>query len=386
MNLAVKKVPMEVKHLTKSPNTAKQLGVALVTVMLIVALCSIIASQMTMRLQTQMQRSINISFNQQAYWYAMGAEAFAKRVLLTALKDEPDVVHLEQIWAGEETSYPVDFGNIGGKISDLQSCLNLNAFHPSANNKASLSDEADNNTDPGSSSSEGDDSEEEDKPSSPSTESRAPTEENRLPAATVLENLLLNLNIEDVGQFEAEAMVNALTDWFDSDSKITGNGGAEDSDYESREFPYLAANSYMASVNELRLVEHFTPAVILAIQPYVCVLPQNAQHQININTLSAETPELLQALLGSNLDEAQELLSARDSAGYTNINDFYELPEFTQLEIEKWQRSQFVVDSEFFNLDTNARFNNSYFSMSSIIKVTNNKKVQIISRTIGRNK
>lgn len=108
----------------------KQQGIALITVMLIVALCAIIASQMTTRLQTQMQRSTNISFNQQAYWYAMGAEELAKRLLMKAFKDEPEITHLEQVWAQEERSFPVDFGEISGEITDLQACLNLNALHP----------------------------------------------------------------------------------------------------------------------------------------------------------------------------------------------------------------------------------------------------------------
>ena len=134
-------------------------------------------------------------------------------------------------------------------------------------------------------------------------------------------------------------MVNALTDWLDSNDMITGTGGAEDNDYASREFPYLAANSYLASVNELRLIEHFTPEVILALTPYVCVLPQNAQHLININTLDAEKPELLQALLGSSIEDAQNVLSARDSSGYENIEGFYQLPELSKINLEKWQKS-----------------------------------------------
>ena len=106
----------------------KQTGVALITVMLIVALCAVIASQMTARMQMQVQRSANITFNQQAYWYAMGAEAFAKRVLITAFKEDADVTHLGQVWAQGETTYPVPFGEISGEIFDLQSCLNLNAL------------------------------------------------------------------------------------------------------------------------------------------------------------------------------------------------------------------------------------------------------------------
>ncbi len=367
-------------------NKRKQCGVALITVMLIVALAAIIAAQMTTRLQTQMQRSTNISFNQQAYWYALGAEAFTKRVLIKAFKDEPDVTHLEQIWAAEESNYPVDFGEISGGLSDLQSCLNLNALHPKAKTKA----ESESGTDSPSSSAT--DKNKTKSETASSTGTRSSTGNNsssnkQLPAATVLEALIVNLNIEGIGNFEAEAMVNALTDWLDSNDIITGSGGAEDNDYASREFPYLAANSYLGSVNELRLIEHFTPAVILALTPYVCVLPQNAQHFININTLDAEKPELLQALLGSSssLEDAQEVLSARDSSGYGKVEDFLKLKELTKIRLEKWQTKQFVIDSEYFKLKANARFNNSYFSMSSIMKVNESQQIQVISRTIGRN-
>ncbi|WP_019027314.1 type II secretion system minor pseudopilin GspK [Colwellia piezophila] len=365
---------MAIKSISAPISKSGQRGVALITVMLIVALCSIIAAQMTTRLHTQMQRSTNISYNQQAYWYAMGAEAFSKRVLIKAFKDEPAVTHLEQIWAAEATTYPVDFGEISGEITDLQSCLNLNALHP----KAKTKDEA-GDSDSGKSSSS---SKTESKKTTPASRSGSAKQ---LPAATVLEGLISNLNIEGVGNFEAEAMVNALTDWLDGNDMITGSGGAEDNDYASREFPYLAANSYLGSINELRLIEHFTPAVILALTPYVCVLPQNAQHLININTLDAEKPELLQALLDSDLDDAQQILSARDSSGYENKADFFNLPELTKVNLEEWQKAQFVIDSEYFKLKASARFNNSYFSMSSIMKITKTQQIQVISRTIGRN-
>jgi general secretion pathway protein K len=375
---------MVIKLISPSYSKRKQRGIALITVMLIVALAAIIAAQMTTRLQTQMQRSTNISFNQQAYWYALGAEAFSKRVLIKAFKDEPDVTHLEQIWAEEGSNYPVDFGEISGEISDLQSCLNLNALHPKAKTKA----EADSGT--GSPSNSGTTKSTKGNTTATPTGSRNSSGSNsssnkQLPAATVLEALIINLNIEGIGSFEAEAMVNALTDWLDGNDMITGSGGAEDNDYASREFPYLAANSYLGSVNELRLIEHFTPAVILALTPYVCVLPQNFQHLININTLDAEKPELLQALLGSSLEDAQEVLSARDSSGYENVADFLKLKELTKIRLEKWQTAAFVIDSDYFKLKASARFNNSYFSMSSMMKVNESQQIQVISRTIGRN-
>lgn len=340
----------------------QQQGVALITVMLIVALCAVIASQMTARLQIQMQRSANIAFNQQAYWYAMGAEAFTKRVLITALTADKDVTHLGQIWAKGETTYPVDFGEISGEISDLQSCLNLNAL------RAPLT-----NTNSGSGSDVG------------KSHNKRNESVTKVPARLALEALLINLQIDGISQFEAESMADALTDWLDEDSRISSAGGAEDSDYASREFPYLAANHYLASVNELRIIEHFTPTIIKAIKPYVCVIPASEQHKININTLNVEQPELLQALLDSTLDEAQDILSARDEDGFANIEDFYNLPEIVKLKDFNSKKEQFVVDSEYFRLKASASFNDSFFAMSSVMKVTNNKYIDVISRTIGRN-
>jgi len=339
----------------------KQQGVALITVMLIVALCVVIASQMTNRLQMQMQRSTNISFNQQAYWYAMGAEAFTKRVLITAFKEDEEVTHLGQIWAQGETTYPVDFGEITGEITDLQSCLNLNALRAPLGNNNSGSGSGSNNN------------------------NSASTSNTKVPARLALETLLINLQLEGIAQFEAESMADALTDWLDEDGRISSAGGAEDDDYASREFPYLAANNYLASVNELRIIEHFTPAVINALKPYVCVLPASDVHKININTLNVEQPELLQALLGSTLDEAQQILSARGEEGFETIAEFYSLPEVTKLAISDDKKDQFVVDSEYFTLKASASFNSSYFAFNSVMKITNNKYIDVISRTIGRN-
>ncbi|MBL4899794.1 MAG: type II secretion system minor pseudopilin GspK [Colwellia sp.] len=327
----------------------KQTGVALITVMLIVALCAVIATQMTARLQMQMQRSANITFNQQAYWYAMGAEEFAKRVLIAAFQEDKDVTHLGQIWAQGENTYPVEFGEISGELIDLQSCLNLNALRAPLTNTTNSSGVS--------------------KPL----------------AHSAFENLLINLELEGVSSFEAESMVDSLTDWLDEDSSISGSSGAEDDDYASREFPYLAANNFLASVNELRVVAHFTPTVINAIKPYVCIIPDSELHKININTIDAEHPELLQALLDSTLEEAQQILSARGDEGFDSINDFYNLPEVASLKNFDDKKDQFVVDSEYFTLKASASFNNSFFAMSSVMKITNNKYIDVISRTIGRN-
>ena len=346
--------------------------------MLIVALCAIIAAQMTTRLHMQMQRSTNISFNQQAYWYAMGAEAFAKRVILTTVKDDPKVINLGQIWAQGETTYPVDYGNITGEITDLQSCLNLNALRSKDTTSSSTGSSGGSSPSSGSSPSAGSGA------TSPSADvPRRGSRTLKSPAREVLTELIIALELENISHFEAESMADALKDWLDEDSRISSAGGAEDNDYASREFSYLAANHYLASVNELRIIEHFNAKVINALKPYVCVLPQTDLHNININTVNAEQPELIQALLGVSKNDAQEILSARPESGFENISDFFALPEVSAITLKPWQKDQFVIDSDYFLLKTTASFNGSYYKLNSVVQVFGDKEAQVITRSVG---
>ena len=175
----------------------RQYGVALISVLLIVALASILATKMTGKLIMQMQRTVNVTSNQQAYWYALGAEAFATSVLSKTFQNEPDVTHLGQFWAQGETSYPVEQGQITGQIFDLQACFNLNALRASDKNadgrlninSSRENQGADNN------------------PPSPSSDK----DDNGKPIARQsFERLLRALNIEGVDEFIKSASKGAI--------------------------------------------------------------------------------------------------------------------------------------------------------------------------------
>lgn len=331
---------------TKIP-VRKNRGVALITVLLIVALAAVLATQMTGRLQLQMQRTNNITLNQQAYWYAMGAEAFAKTILISTFEDEPDVTHLEQMWAQGETSFPVDYGTITGEIFDMHACFNLNALR---------------------------------------LEKTAQTNNAKKPALqTAFEELIISLGVEGVDQFEAEYMTDALVDWLDEDSAIASAGGAEDNDYSSKEFPYLAANHYLASLTELRLIEHFTVPVINKLKEVACVIPNSNLHEINLNTVSSEQAQLIKALLDIPLADIEQALSSRADDGFKKVGDFFKLQEIVKhKKITDEQKKQFVVKSQYFKLKSTASFNNSYFALSTLMKVENKNNISVVSRTIGR--
>ena len=356
-------------------NRIKNQGVALITVLLIVALAAILATQMTGRLQMQMQRTANIDFNQQAYWYAISAESFTKRVLFQTFKDEPKVTHLDQPWAQGETSFPVDNGQITGEITDLQSCFNLNAL---ANKNAgsgntpgagtpSPSGTSPNPTPP------------------PSSGSGAGSASFSIKPADVLQRLIIALDIEGISSFEAESMTDALTDWLDDDSSLSNIGGAEDNDYSAKEFPYLAANNLLASVNELRVVEHFTVPAINALKDYVCVLPNKDLNKININTIDSEKALLLGAMLDKSKNDAEQILSARPEKGFETVADFFAIPEMSTVATNKNAQGLFTVVSEYFALKATTSFNNSFFTLNSVIQVSDSgKEVNVISRSVGR--
>ncbi len=327
--------------------TKKVRGVALITVLLIVALAAVLVTQMTGRLQLQMQRTNNISLNQQAYWYAMGAEAFAKTILITTFKDEQDVTHLEQMWAQGETSYPVDFGQITGEIFDMQACFNLNALRI-------------------------------DRSAIPAGSGKPAIQE-------AFQELILSLNVEGVTDFEAESMTDALVDWLDKDSAIESAGGAEDNDYAAKEFPYLPANHYLASITELRLIEHFTIPVINQLKKFVCVLPNTDLHNINLNTISTEQVKLLEVFLDIPPRDAENALADRKGDGFEKKSEFFSHRDIAKHNnITQVMKDQFVVDSEYFRLKSIASFNDSYFALSTLMKVESNNNISVVSRTIGR--
>ncbi|WP_371187740.1 type II secretion system minor pseudopilin GspK [Thalassotalea maritima] len=357
---------------------SKQAGVALVTVMLVLALCVVLASRMSSNLIYQVQRSENLYSNQQAYWYAMGAEAFAKTVLAQSFKSSNDkeVTHLAQPWAAGETAFPVDLGEISGEIKDLQSCFNLNSLlnKQQGNNDNTLPAEAGDNNN----------SDNEAEPQASQDNHPITPIENKAKASLI--ELITLLEVDGVDRFSAEYMAEALLDWLDEDSSIVSAGGAEDNDYAAREYPYLAANNKLVSVNELRLIEHFTPQVIMALQDYVCVIPDSDIHRININTIDNDNVLLLQALLGG-VDEgtAEEILSKRGDKGFKTINEFYDLSVVKNIKNQQQWRQQFVVDSDYFELTTKTSFNNSYFSMRSVMKINEDDTITVVDRTIGVN-
>ncbi|WP_394132892.1 type II secretion system minor pseudopilin GspK [Shewanella maritima] len=326
------------------PSRSKQRGVALIFVILIVAMVSIIATNITSRNQLSMRRTLNVAQFDQAYWYALSAEELAMKVLRQDMKDADGTVHLQQYWALADAVFPVEGGQIGGKISDMRACFNLNAL------------------------------------SQPSTGN-----ENGQPKPTVAarqyKSLLVALGMDDFG---AERLSHTLKDYIDEDT-VSSPYGAEDAEYESRNVPYRAANTLMQHRSELRAVLGYTQQTYLNLLPYVCAIPGDNRQLLNVNTIEVEQAALMVGMFDNQitLSDAQSIINQRPADGYEKIDEFWENSTLSNVQSANADlKSSFVVDSNYFSLKAGAKVDNAIFKMDSVLQ-RSGENFEVLTRQYG---
>lgn len=328
-------------------NPAKQRGVALIVVLLIVAMVVIIATNITSRNQLSMRRTLNLAQYDQAYWYAISAEELAKKILKQDLDDSEGRVHKQQYWAMSDVVFPAEYGEIAGKITDMRSCFNLNALSVTTKD----------------------------------VENGQP----KLPlAAKQYKALLVSLGMDD---FTADHLTQTLKDYIDEDT-VASPYGAEDAEYEARNVPYRAANTLMNHRSELRAVIGYTQDIYLKLLPYICVIPGNDRQLLNVNTIDVEQAALLAAMLDNHISvgEAESIINQRPGDGFAKIDDFYESSSMGSIKWEDAMKSSFVVDSQYFLLASGAKVDNAIFRMESVLKKGNGNKMDVLTRQFGGQK
>jgi general secretion pathway protein K len=314
----------------------RQQGVALIIVLLIFALISILATEMIMRMQFQVKRTAAFKESNQAYWYAMSAEQYARQSISQILDLDDGRVHLGQPW-NKEFTFPIEGGGIQAELKDLQTCFNLNALG-NADQQAS-----DN-------------------------------------AAQAFKTLLNNAKV-DIPSFNVDTVTDSLIDWMDADD-APRSFGAESSEYESKTFPYIAANALLADKSEMRLIHGVEMEWLNEIMPLLCVLPANDGLKININTVDQETAAVLAGVTGLTSGQANNIINNRPEDGYQSIDEFLSDPEVAALNLDGGRQAWLDITTEHFILYTKTRYNNATFNMSSVFRVQDSK-VSVIRREFG---
>jgi general secretion pathway protein K len=280
----------------------RQRGVALITVLLVVALAAVAAAEMTRQGQLDQRRTGNRLAREQAHQIALGGEQWARAILArdrrnagdsgddgrgsgtgsstsSGASDSARVDARDEDWARDLPPIPVEGGQVAGAISDAQGRFNINNLR-AAGDRVSAN------------------------------------------ALARLERLLAAVDIEP-------RVAQAIVDWIDADSETIYPRGAEDDFYAGRQPPYRAANATVATASELRLVRGIDDAAWAALAPHVTALPSKTP--INVNTA---TPVVLEAAVdGLDSEAARTLHEAAGEEPFTSVAEFREHPLLDGLDV-----------------------------------------------------
>lgn len=273
-----------------------QRGVALLTVLLIVAMATTVMAFMAQQQAFWQREMINGRDRAQASYIAQAGVDWARAVLADdAANNQYD--HAREMWAMRLPAIPVEGGEIQGVLEDQQGLFNLNNLLQ--NGMASAADVA------------------------------------------RFQRLLTTLGLP-------QELAYALADWMDRDNTPASSGGAEDGYYLNLPNPYRAANLPLYDLSELLWVRGFDAQTLQRLKGFVAV---NAQSRVKINVNFASAEVLSAVVDGLTLQQARQLVIQRKETPFKTVAEFMQqLPSG----IGESSRGEISVSSEFFLVDGHA--------------------------------
>lgn len=257
----------------KFDNLHLENGVAIVSILIIVAIVAIISTQITVHQQRFINRITHMLDNQRQLLLAFSIEAWAENLLIddltqTELNPNHKIDTFNDNWSNELNPSPIGDSTLSGEIIDLQSKINLNNL----------------------------------------------THTDNIYIAQM--NLLFKkLKIKPI-------LIDALRDYIDIDNQTYSSNSAENSYYTSLDKPYKIANQPMVALSELRLIKGFTQVIIDQLKPWVWVGPKTV-NKVNINTAS----ELVLGTLSDKINSTliAKIVEKQNDIGFLDVNEFIEL-------------------------------------------------------------
>ncbi|AWL29143.1 general secretion pathway protein GspK [Acinetobacter defluvii] len=311
----------------------QQKGIALITILVMVALATILAASIAKRQYATNENTAVLMRQNQALNYAKSAEAFFSELLIQDTQNSPNTDNLQEVWAKPMPAFPVEGGFISGTLKDESGKFNLNSLFTS-----------DGKVD----------------------------EENK----AYFERILVRVGLPaEISQ--------AVIDWQDQDDIPMGAMGAESNYYNGLQPPYSAANRPFFSVEELKLVRGFEGGKYDLIEPYVSALP-DVSTKININT----APALLLAALDPKVDVAQVAILQKQKLekmeNFNNVQDLLVTDLFKSIEPANKAIAEkaFDVRSNYFKAEIDVALSQRNRQMSSYLMRKNNQ-VTVYARSLA---
>ena len=299
-------------------------GLALVSVLLIVAVTTALAYEIANRHAFGVAVSRQVLAGSQAREYALGGEQYARQLLYADWEDEGTRSKdtLLEDWSSMPEAFEVEGGGIEMRIVDLSSRFNLNSL---------LGAEGPQN-------------------------------------AARLNRLFTHLELDP-------KYVDAWVDWIDPDQEVQPYG-AEDADYLLREPPHRAANQRAVDISELRLAVPFESRDEYArLAPHVTVLPTD-QLTVNINTVT----EAVLASLAPNFPAADAQLLVEQVRDYDDVEGV--IARYAPL---GESAAALRVGSQFFEVQVRAHVGETRSELTSMLhRNQESGELTLLSRNFGR--
>lgn len=299
--------------------TPRQRGIALIASLTVLAIAVVAATAMSYQVHLNTRRTQNVVAQEQAWQYALGAEAAAVAILERDRAnndiDYQGASRQEELWYTPIAITRELPGNaqLAFAIADLQGRFNLNAVAGP--------------------------------PQEPEREgARAEPNPEAGQAARAQFARLLS---QQGAPTAAEHLENALADWIDRDRQPRFPGGAEDDFYTTQDPPHRTANTRLVDPSELRRIKGFRGDDAArrwnAVCPYVTALPRDV-NSINVNTASA--PVLTSLAPELDRDAAEQAITQREGEPYESVENFLQRnPAFNGADLDT---SRLTVSSRYF--------------------------------------
>ncbi|WP_258170036.1 type II secretion system minor pseudopilin GspK [Acinetobacter sp. S4397-1] len=262
----------------------QQQGIALITILVMVALATILAATIAKRQTATAESTAYLMRQNQSLMYAKSAEAFFAELLADDAKNAPDVDHLNETWAQPMPAFPVEDGYVSGVLQDESGKFNLNSL---------LTQEGNVNEH----------------------------------AKIWFEQILKRAGLP-------EQLSEAVIDWQDADDVPVGPMGAESNYYQGLLDAALPPNTKFHNVEQLKLVRGFEENKYQLIAPYVTAAPLS-DSPVNINTASA----FLLASIDEKLDihGIQQVLEKRQAnlEHFSSVSELWAIEPFSQVSADK---------------------------------------------------
>lgn len=341
-------------------------GIALISVLVAVAVLANIVLLIAYDQEVSVSRTAHILQKEQAIMYGMGMEQWVK-IFLTQDLVENNYDSKTDFWYNKQAVFPVDGGVLSGYLEPLQAKYNINnaaLIWLNREHSGNLSDDQ---------------------------KQLMQWEEQYL--TRVLQ------------QFSVDAdSISAILDWLDADDNSRGNG-TESLYYQNKNLPYRAANSLVASLDELKVIKGFDQGDLqdfTRLEKALMVLPVRVPVNINLadtNLLQALHPDMTGELVKQLIvireqqsDQAfvdlehfyQALKQAEQHSGGANLNQEYQ--STAQEQVLSWQKripaEHLTVTNDFFALYTKLMFGEVEYKMRTVIQRVSQGDVRVIQREL----